>query len=140
MTKISPRELGQVGTPNRYATEEAIMSPNHNKTASAAHVASRASVAGKTAGHHTDGEHWYADTAFINAVQYVYPRSELRHIGFGEFELVTPDGTLQFDRMRGEKFPGQSGRSHKLYDDARGKVVEKAIHLMEQKHKSERMA
>jgi predicted DNA-binding WGR domain protein len=90
--------------------------------------------------HHQEGKDWYGDTDFINKVQYVYPGAYLKHMGFGEFELETPDGTLQFDRMRGKDFPGQSGRSHKLYDDARGKVVEKAIKLMERSRKSERLA
>jgi hypothetical protein len=94
----------------------------------------------KTAGHHFDGKDWYGDTAFINAVQHAYPGATLSHIGFGEFVLKTPDGEMEFDRMRGVNFEGQSGRSHKLYDNARGKVVDKAIKLMEQKGKSERRA
>lgn len=94
----------------------------------------------KWGAHHFDGSKWYVDTAFINAVQHVYPGGHLRHMGFGEFVLDTPDGRLDFDRMRGKNFPGQSGRSHQIYDDAKGKVVEKAIMLMEKAKKSEKMA
>jgi hypothetical protein len=90
----------------------------------------------RVAGHYQDGRKWYADTAFINAVQYVYPNSTLEHLGFGEFYLSTPDGNLEFDRMRGKNFEGQSGRSHLLYDNAGGKVVKKAIKLMERSGKS----
>ena len=96
--------------------------------------------ASRVAAHHQEGKDWYVDTAFINASKRFYPRSELRHLGFGEFELVTPDGTLQFDRMRGKDFPGQSGRSHKLYDDAHGKVIAKAIQYAERANQSEHLA
>jgi len=97
-------------------------------------------ASGKTAAHHQDGKDWYVDTAFINASRGFYPRSELKHMGFGEFELVTPDGTLQFDRMRGKNFEGMSGRSHKLYDDAKGKVVAKAIQYAERSKQSVKMS
>jgi hypothetical protein len=90
----------------------------------------------RTAGHHFDGKNYYVDTAFINAVQHVYPGATLRHMGFGEFTLDTPDGSLEFDRMRGKPFEGQSGQSHQIYDDANGKVVRKAIQLMERSGKS----
>lgn len=92
----------------------------------------------RTAGHHFDGKDYHVDTAFINAVQHVYPGSQLRHLGFGEFVMETPDGELEFDRMRGKPFEGQSGRSHKLYDNAGGKVVRKAIQLMERSGKSQK--
>ena len=94
----------------------------------------------KTAAHHFDGKYWYGDTVFINQVQYVYPGAELKHLGFGEFVLETPDGKMDFDRGKGQDFPGQSGRSHRLYDNKGGKVVEKAIALMERAHKSEKVA
>lgn len=85
----------------------------------------------KTSAHHQEGGDWYADTKFLNQISRVYPGSTLKSMGFGEFYLETPDGRLDFDRMRGKDFPGMSGRSHKMYDDAGGKVVEKAIRLME---------
>jgi hypothetical protein len=88
------------------------------------------------AGHHKEGNKWYVDTSFINTIQRVYPNSSLEHMGFGEFYLETPDGNLEFDRMRGKDFDGQSGRSHLLYDNAGGKVVKKAIQLMERSGKS----
>ena len=93
-------------------------------------------VAGSIGHHHQEGGKWYADTAFINAVSRVYPGSSLEHMGFGEFYLNTPDGKLEFDRGRGKDFEGKSGRSHQLYDDAGGKVVKKAIQLMERAGKS----
>lgn len=90
-----------------------------------------------TASHHKDGDKWYGDTPFVSTVSSVYPDSKLEHLGFGEFYLETPDGTLEFDRMRGKDFPGKTGRSHLLYDNAGGKVVEKAVRLMEQAGKSQ---
>ncbi len=60
----------------------------------------------------------YVDTAFLNAVQHKVPGSELVHMGYGEFYLKTPKGKVQFDRMRGVDFEGQSGRSHLVYGDA----------------------
>jgi hypothetical protein len=92
------------------------------------------------AAHAQKGSKWYVDTAFINAVQNVYPNSRLEHLGFGEFYLSTPDGNLEFDRMRGQDFEGQSGRSHLIYDNAGGKVVKKAIKLMERSGKSKEAA
>lgn len=93
--------------------------------------------AGPKASHHRDGDKWYADTPFVSTVSSVYPKSTLKSMGFGEFYLVTPDGNLEFDRMRGKDFPDMKGRSHLLYDDADGQVVEKAIRLMEQAGKSQ---
>lgn len=84
--------------------------------------------------HHQDGKDWYVDTEFINHSQRVYPGATLRHMGMGEFVLETPDGDIEFDRMRGKKFEGQSGRSHKLY--GADKAVQKLLKLMEQKGKS----
>jgi len=90
---------------------------------------------GKVEGaHHKAGSDWYVDTEFVNHSQRVYPGATLRHMGMGEFVLETPDGDIEFDRMRGKDFKGQSGRSHKLYGDK--KAVVKLIKLMEQKGKS----
>lgn len=88
--------------------------------------------------HHQVGKDWYVDTEFINHSQQVYPGATLRHMGMGEFVLETPDGDIEFDRMRGKDFPGQSGRSHKLYGDP--KAVAKLLKLMEQKGKSKKAA
>jgi hypothetical protein len=90
--------------------------------------------------HHQEGNRWYVDTDFINNVQYVVPGAELIHMGFGEFYLQTPRGRIDFDRMRGKDFPGQSGRSHWMTDDKNGKLVAEAVRLMERRGKSERMA
>lgn len=87
--------------------------------------------------HHiaSDGK-IYADTDFINKAGRL-PGCHLKHMGFGEFSLETPKGTLEFDRMRGRDFPGQSGRSHQLYPEDVAKWV---IHQMEQKGLSEKLA
>lgn len=93
---------------------------------------------GESAGHHYfDGKSYSADTAFMNAMHTIMPGQEMKHMGFGEFEWVGPEGRVDFDRMRGKDFPGQSGRSHKLYDDQDGKLVKKLIAAMEKKGKSE---
>lgn len=78
----------------------------------------------------------YADTAFLNAVGRL-PGMKVKHMGFGEFSVETPKGELEFDRMRGREFPGQSGRSHQLYPQDIAKWV---VHQMEQKGLSEKMA
>jgi hypothetical protein len=89
-------------------------------------------------GHHFKyGKKWYVDSSFVNFCQRILPNSELKHMGFGEFELETPNGTVQFDRTNGKKFTGQVGRSHEMYDDVNGKLVAKLIKGMEQKKKSE---
>lgn len=89
-------------------------------------------------GHYYDGKDYYADTDFLNSLRGVMPGMSLEHMGFGEFQLVGPKGTIDFDRMRGKQFTGQSGRSHKLYDNAGGKLVKELITQMEKKGKSER--
>jgi hypothetical protein len=74
----------------------------------------------------------YVDSDFINTVQRKYPKSELKHLGFGEFYLTTPEGKIEFDRMRGEHmdWEGKVGRGHLMYDDSNGKAVEKALKYM----------
>lgn len=78
----------------------------------------------------------YVDTAFIQRAERL-PGMEVRHMGFGEFTLKTPKGEIEFDRMRGKDFPGQSGRSHKFYPEKLGLEV---IRQMEAKGLSEKMA
>lgn len=85
--------------------------------------------------HHTDSSGTYVDTAFLNSVGKV-PGVSLQHMGFGEFYAETPKGRVDFDRMRGKDFPGQSGRSHKLY----GKGVDWLVKQMERGNHSEKMA
>ena len=79
------------------------------------------------------GEKWYVDSTFINKCQGVIPGSELKHMGMGEFYLETPNGTIQFDRMGGKDFPGQVGRSHEMYDDVGGELVNQLISGMQNK-------
>lgn len=60
----------------------------------------------------------FADSKAVGESQYAVPGAELHHMGFGEFYLSCPQGKVEFDRMRGEAFEGQSGRSHLVYGDA----------------------
>jgi hypothetical protein len=83
--------------------------------------------------HHKSGKDWYVDSGFVNAASRSWKGSELRHLGFGEFYLVTPDGhEIQFARVSGKKFPGMTGRSHKMYDDNNGKSAAELIKKVEQ--------
>jgi len=93
--------------------------------------------------HHTapNGD-TYVDTAFINGANAISGVT-VHHMGFGEFYAETPRGRVDFDRMRGKDFPGQSGRSHLLQGNAGRSsdvAVEWLLKQMEQKGKSERMA
>lgn len=65
--------------------------------------------------HTVIDNNFYIDTAFLNSLRGI-PGVSLEHMGFGEFYATTPHGTVDFDRMRGKDFPGQSGRSHRAYD------------------------
>lgn len=86
--------------------------------------------------HHTDSSGTtYADTAFLNSVGRVRGVT-LQHMGFGEFYADTPKGRVDFDRMRGKDFPGQSGRSHKVY----GPGADWLVQQMERGNHSEKMA
>lgn len=84
---------------------------------------------------------FYVDTAFLNSLGGI-PGVSLEHMGFGEFYATTPHGTVEFDRMRGKDFPGQSGRSHKAYDrEGYGtKATEWLIDQVESRGKSVRVA
>jgi len=83
--------------------------------------------------HFHDGKSWYVDTGFISASDKALPGFTLKHMGMGEFQLKGPDGTIDFDRMRGKEFPGQVGRSHKLYDDKDGALIKKLMAAMKGK-------
>lgn len=86
--------------------------------------------------HHTDSSgNTFADTAFLNAVGKITGVS-LQHMGFGEFYAETPKGRVDFDRMRGRDFPGQSGRSHKVT----GQGAEWLVAQMERGNHSDRVA
>lgn len=86
--------------------------------------------------HHNKDGNWYVDSDFINLTNGVLPKSELKHMGFGEFYLKTPDGDIQFNRMSGIKFKDQVGRSHQMYDDVDGKLVDALIKKMEDLNRS----
>ena len=82
----------------------------------------------------------YVDTEFVQKSQRL-PGMTLNHMGFGEFTLKSPTGEIEFDRMRGKKFEGQSGRSHQFYDSKGGqKAAEAVIKMMEAKGLSTRVA
>ncbi len=102
--------------------EEALSEPLHEE---------------QTAHHHYDGKNWYVDTGFVSASEKAMPGFSLSHMGMGEFSLKGPDGEIEFDRMRGKDFPGQVGRSHKLYDNKDGALIKKLIAAM--KGKSQEM-
>lgn len=90
--------------------------------------------------HHIDPDGTiYVDTAFINASGRL-PGMDIKHMGFGEFTLITPKGEVEFDRMRGKDFPGQSGRSHQFYSQKDPRLAMEIIKMMESKGKSEKMA
>jgi hypothetical protein len=73
---------------------------------------------------------YYADTKFLNSIR--IPGVRLESLGFGEFYAETPLGVVEFDRLRGREFPGQSGRSHKVYDrDGGDKATRWLIEKME---------
>lgn len=72
----------------------------------------------------------YVDTAFMQNSSHVLPNSELKHMGFGEFYIQTPDGTVQFARRDPMEFEGMSGRCHLLYDDKDFALVNQLIEGM----------
>jgi hypothetical protein len=85
-----------------------------------------------------DGKDTFVDTAFINNVSGMLPGFEVRHLGFGEFEFAGPDASIQFDRMRGRNFPGQSGRSHMIYmHKGDKKIISKLVAKMVKKGKAQ---
>lgn len=87
--------------------------------------------------HYYDGKNYYADTAFLNSIGDVMSGMELKHMGFGEFAMSGNGKSIDFDRTRGKKFKGQSGRSHQVYDNKKGALVKELIKQMEKKGKSE---
>ncbi len=86
-------------------------------------------------GHHAHmGGKLYADSGFLQSVSSLGHGYEVNHMGFGEFSVKTPLGEVEFNRMAGKDFPGQSGRSHNIYDTKGGtKAAEALIHAMQQK-------
>jgi len=78
----------------------------------------------------------YVDSNFINKSSGILPNSELKHMGFGEFYIDTPKGSVQFARQ-GNKIEGFVGRVHKMYDDQNGKLVKQLIDGMEKQKQVE---
>ena len=72
----------------------------------------------------------FVDTAFINNCKGKIEGSELKHMGFGEFFLQTPEGNIQFARRDSQKWDGMSGRGHKIYDNNSGELVVELLHKM----------
>lgn len=78
--------------------------------------------------YYKSGKDLYVDTAYMNALKGKMKGCTMGHMGFGEFSLKCgKEGRIEFDRSRGQDFPGQSGRSHKVYDDKGGKLVKKMM-------------
>jgi hypothetical protein len=101
-------------------------------------VSGAAKISASEAHHFFDGKDYFVDSAFMNKLSQFWPEGYkgLTHMGMGEFSINLADGTeIEFDRMRGKEFPGQTGRSHKVYDNKDGKAVKHMVELAE-KHKS----
>ncbi|HEY5553164.1 MAG TPA: zeta toxin family protein, partial [Opitutaceae bacterium] len=75
----------------------------------------------------SEGHRHYGDTHLVSASQKHMPDMVLNHMGFGEFSLEGPRGRIDFNRMAGKDFPGQSGRSHLLEDDKGGVLVKELL-------------
>ena len=72
----------------------------------------------------------FVDSNFVNQSQNNLPNSELKHYGFGEFYLETPDGQIDFARKE-DKTDGFVGRTHKLRGD--NELILKLIKSMSEK-------
>lgn len=72
----------------------------------------------------------FVDTNFINRSSGRIVNGELKHMGFGEFYIKCPKGTIQFARQS-TKFGGMSGRNHRMYDDCGGALVDSLLKNME---------
>ncbi|MEP7122512.1 MAG: SNF2-related protein [Byssovorax sp.] len=113
---------GEHGTPARDAAKHATEpeppaqreAPQSAKVSSLREAPEASPYVAPRPGLVRRGEDLYGDTSLLTFAGKI-PGFEVRHMGFGEFELVTPAGKVDFDRMRGRDFPGQTGRSHLLY-------------------------
>jgi hypothetical protein len=76
----------------------------------------------------------FVDSNFINQSKGNLPNSELKHYGFGEFYLETPDGNIEFIRTDEEK-EGFVGRTHKMKGS--DELVLKLVNAMKEKGKFE---
>jgi DNA-binding MarR family transcriptional regulator len=128
----APATVAELGEALGTAEQAEMLAESSKWDEEARHVLTER---GGSAGHiFKDGKNIYVDTAFVqlasNNASTVLPGFVVKHMGFGEFEMEGPGGArIEFDRMRGREFPGQSGRSHKLYGDkkAMAKLVTNMI-------------
>ena len=76
------------------------------------------------------GKGLFVDSDFVNSSKGKLPNSELKHAGYGDFFLDTPNGKVYFIRTS-EKFDGMSGRAHRITDNEQnGKLVAQLIKKM----------
>ena len=76
----------------------------------------------------------FVDSNFVNQSQGNLPNTELKHYGYGDFYLQTPDGNIDFIRTSEEK-EGFVGRTHKMKGS--DELVLKLVNAMKEKGKFE---
>lgn len=76
----------------------------------------------------------FVDSNFVNQSQNNLPNSELKHYGYGDFYLQTPDGNIDFIRTSEEK-EGFVGRTHKMKGS--DELVLKLVNAMKEKGRFE---
>ena len=76
----------------------------------------------------------FVDSNFVNQSQGNLPNTELKHYGFGDFYLQTPDGNIDFIRTSEEK-EGFVGRTHKMKGS--DELVLKLVNAMKEKGRFE---
>ena len=114
----------------KAADKRAAENQAEEAAADKARATARTVKPGKVEGHRMtgDGKH-IADSGFMGRTGGALPGFSMEHMGFGEFYLKGPEGRIDFARG-GPEFEGQSGRSHYMYDDAGGALVEKLLDAM----------
>jgi hypothetical protein len=76
----------------------------------------------------------FVDSNFVNQSQGNLPNTELKHYGYGDFYLQTPDGNIDFIRTSEEK-KGFVGRTHKMKGS--DELVLKLVNAMKEKGRFE---
>jgi hypothetical protein len=76
----------------------------------------------------------FVDSNFVNQSQGNLPNTELKHYGYGDFYLQTPDGNIDFIRTSEEK-EGFVGRTHKMKGS--DELVLKLVNAMKEKGRFE---
>lgn len=76
----------------------------------------------------------FVDSNFVNQSQGNLPNTELKHYGYGDFYLQTPDGNIEFIRTNEEKV-GFVGRTHKMKGS--DELVLKLVNAMKEKGRFE---